>query len=60
MPETLIMCFSCWLNLDFIWSFFGPVCVIIIVSKFMGAITVKEHVIKTAFCLFKKNPMYFR
>lgn len=46
------MCFSCWLNLDFIWSFFGPVCVIIIVSKFMGAITVKEQVIKTAFCLF--------
>uniref|UniRef100_H3DMH1 Si:ch211-241f5.3 n=1 Tax=Tetraodon nigroviridis TaxID=99883 RepID=H3DMH1_TETNG len=30
----------CWLNLDFIWSFFGPVCVIIIVNIFFFLITV--------------------
>lgn len=53
------MCFSCWLNLDFIWSFFGPVCVIIIVSKIMGVITVKGKVLKT-FCLFKKKSDAFQ
>lgn len=30
------MCFSCWLNLDFLWSFFGPVCIIITVSDMGG------------------------
>lgn len=49
------MCFSCWLNLEFIWSFFGPVCVIITVSKVMGGITVEVEVV---FCLFKKS-FYF-
>lgn len=47
------MCFSCWLNLDFIWSFFGPVCVIIIVSKIIRVITVKGKVLKITFCLLK-------
>lgn len=30
----------CWLNLDFIWSFFGPACIIIIVNIFFFLITV--------------------
>ncbi|XP_038143923.1 adhesion G protein-coupled receptor E1-like [Cyprinodon tularosa] len=30
----------CWLNLDSIWSFFGPACVIIIVNIFFFLITV--------------------
>ncbi|XP_054463957.1 adhesion G protein-coupled receptor E2 [Anoplopoma fimbria] len=30
----------CWLNLDSIWSFFGPACVIIIVNVFFFLITV--------------------
>ncbi|XP_035852993.1 adhesion G protein-coupled receptor E1 isoform X2 [Sander lucioperca] len=30
----------CWLNLEFIWSFFGPACVIIIVNIFFFLITV--------------------
>ncbi|XP_072225593.1 adhesion G protein-coupled receptor E5 [Leuresthes tenuis] len=30
----------CWLNLDFIWAFFGPACVIIIVNIFFFLITV--------------------
>uniref|UniRef100_A0A674N1I0 CD97 antigen-like n=1 Tax=Takifugu rubripes TaxID=31033 RepID=A0A674N1I0_TAKRU len=30
----------CWLNLDFIWSFFGPVCVIITINIFFFIITV--------------------
>ncbi|XP_070837211.1 adhesion G protein-coupled receptor E5 [Chaetodon trifascialis] len=30
----------CWLNLEFIWSFFGPACVIIIVNVFFFLITV--------------------
>ncbi|KAE8283307.1 CD97 antigen Precursor [Larimichthys crocea] len=30
----------CWLNLDFIWSFFGPACVIIIINIFFFLITV--------------------
>ncbi|KAM9346629.1 adhesion G protein-coupled receptor E5 [Symphorus nematophorus] len=30
----------CWLSLDFIWSFFGPACVIIIVNIFFFLITV--------------------
>ncbi|MED6293045.1 hypothetical protein CHARACLAT_006813 [Characodon lateralis] len=30
----------CWLNLDAIWSFFGPACVIIIVNIFFFLITV--------------------
>ncbi|KAM6904700.1 adhesion G protein-coupled receptor E5-like [Xenentodon cancila] len=30
----------CWLKLDFIWSFFGPACVIIIVNIFFFLITV--------------------
>ncbi|XP_061568192.1 adhesion G protein-coupled receptor E5 [Cololabis saira] len=30
----------CWLKLDFIWSFFGPACVIILVNIFFFLITV--------------------
>lgn len=30
----------CWLNVNFIWSFFGPACVIIIVNIFFFLITV--------------------
>uniref|UniRef100_I3J0K5 Si:ch211-241f5.3 n=1 Tax=Oreochromis niloticus TaxID=8128 RepID=I3J0K5_ORENI len=30
----------CWLNLDIIWSFFGPVCVIILINIFFFLITV--------------------
>ncbi|XP_034046589.1 adhesion G protein-coupled receptor E2 [Thalassophryne amazonica] len=30
----------CWLNLEFIWSFFGPACVIIIINIFFFLITV--------------------
>ncbi|XP_034566690.1 adhesion G protein-coupled receptor E1 [Notolabrus celidotus] len=30
----------CWLNLDFIWSFFGPACFIIIINIFFFLITV--------------------
>uniref|UniRef100_A0A8C3AMM8 Si:ch211-241f5.3 n=1 Tax=Cyclopterus lumpus TaxID=8103 RepID=A0A8C3AMM8_CYCLU len=30
----------CWLNLDLIWSFFGPACIIIIVNVFFFLITV--------------------
>ncbi|KAK5884861.1 hypothetical protein CesoFtcFv8_018636 [Champsocephalus esox] len=30
----------CWLNLELIWSFFGPVCVIIVVNIFFFLITV--------------------
>ncbi|XP_005745421.1 adhesion G protein-coupled receptor E1-like [Pundamilia nyererei] len=30
----------CWLNLEIIWSFFGPVCVIIIINIFFFLITV--------------------
>ncbi|KAA8585225.1 hypothetical protein FQN60_003919 [Etheostoma spectabile] len=30
----------CWLNLEFIWSFFGPACVIIIVNIFFFLVTV--------------------
>lgn len=30
----------CWLNLEFIWSFYGPACVIIIVNIFFFLITV--------------------
>ncbi|XP_024919936.1 CD97 antigen isoform X2 [Cynoglossus semilaevis] len=30
----------CWLNLDLIWSFFGPVCLIIVVNIFFFLITV--------------------
>lgn len=33
LHKTLNMHFSCWLNLNSIWSFFGPACVIIFVSK---------------------------
>nr|XP_033500780.1 CD97 antigen isoform X3 [Epinephelus lanceolatus] len=30
----------CWLKLDFIWSFFGPACIIIIINIFFFLITV--------------------
>ncbi|XP_041634229.1 adhesion G protein-coupled receptor E2 [Cheilinus undulatus] len=32
----------CWLKLGFIWSFFGPVCIIIIINIFFFLITVRK------------------
>lgn len=50
------MHFSCWLNLELIWSFFGPACVIIIVSKIISKrIIIKmKNILKTDFSAFLK------
>lgn len=44
---------SCWLNLELIWSFFGPACVIIVVSKKIITET-KKIFLKLTSVLFKK------
>lgn len=43
------MNFSCWLKLEFIWSFIGPACAIIIVSTIIsqGIITKLLKILQT-------------